>query len=107
MILHTSDAGKSWKPQPNQSGNLYSICGPKDGYLLWAAGANRSIVHSSDSGKNWKAHLTDIPTDLYSICASGDGRLVWAVGDFGLILHSTDGGEHWEQRDIVLRRPRH
>jgi len=95
-ILHTSDGGQTWIPQPSNVSALLddvTFIGLDRG---WVVGDQGTILHTADGGITWTAQpVTGAFSSLYDIDFADDTS-GWLVGDGGIIFHSTDGGETWE-----------
>src|SRR6185436_853871 len=52
-VLHTTDAGNTWKQLPNQFQNKIRAVWFIDPVNGWALTIDRSILHTSDGGVNW------------------------------------------------------
>ncbi len=98
VIIHTTDAGKTWKPQ--NTGTTHWIHGIHfvDSTHGWAAANNGLILATKDGGKSWDTQNAGIPFDLYSVTFT-DPESGWVSGFAGTLLHTTDGGKHWTKVD--------
>lgn len=90
VVLHSPDAGRSWRVQPTGSAApLSSICFV-DAQRGWAAGALGTILATDDGGRTWRVQrrggeragvlvLTptpaDAPLDLVATLAAAEGHL--------------------------------
>jgi photosystem II stability/assembly factor-like uncharacterized protein len=97
IILHTTDAGRSWSRQGDVGGihlNSVNFVTPESG---WAVGESGTILHTSDAGISWQKQPSGSSESLTAV-AFVTTRLGWAVGRIGTILHTDDGGASWEKQ---------
>ena len=114
LILHTSDAGQTWKQQ--QSGvwlTLNAVCFPTLDFGC-AVGEFGTILTTADRGKTWR--LTRIGQGDPERIALYDVHFVspkvgWACGEKGpfdaakgFILATSDGGQTWRELSNPLQR---
>ena len=111
-ILHTSDGGKTWITQVNES-IIPSIEPGGDFYFInsnngWFIGAKGIIFYTGDGGKNWKRQKSGTELHLHGVHFV-DAPKGWVIGDSGVrgyieeddpqpegvILHTEDGGQNW------------
>jgi len=100
-IFHTSDGGKTWKPQA--SGTTRELFGvsfvnPQKG---WIVGRFGLVLGTVNGGESWEI-LQDEIEGQWSLFDTWfvDEVNGWAVGEFGTILHTTDGGQTWESQGL-------
>lgn len=96
VILHTSDAGKTWTPLSTGTTHWIHSVHFVDANRGWAVGNNGLILSTTDGGKSWSTQNAGIPFDLYSVTFL-DKDNGWASGFAGTLLHTTDGGETWSK----------
>ncbi|MEC4682659.1 MAG: YCF48-related protein [Nitrospirota bacterium] len=94
VIIHTSDAGKTWAPQVSGTTHWIHSAAFADSNRGWAVGNNGLILSTEDGGKTWSTQDSGVPFDLYSVTFQ-DNKNGWVSGFAGTLLHTTDGGEHW------------
>ena len=96
VILHTTDAGKSWTPLPTGTTHWIHSVAFVDSNRGFAVGNNGLILATTDGGKSWSAQNAGIPFDLYSVTFI-DKDNGWVSGFAGTLLHTADGGETWSK----------
>ena len=96
-ILHTTDAGKSWKAQvSNSTGyrlNAVAFTSPTNGIIVGSAGR---VLRTQNGGTTWAALAVDTDNgralnDVYF----QDALRGWIVGNGGLLLRTVNGGTVW------------
>ncbi|MEA3505586.1 MAG: YCF48-related protein [Bacteroidota bacterium] len=100
VILHTSDAGKTWQQQSSgTTASFYNVHSTDRGNV-WVCGAGGTIRYSSDGGQSWISQNTVDAwiNDIFFI----DPDHGWAVtaGGESKILATKDGGQNWEVQYI-------
>jgi photosystem II stability/assembly factor-like uncharacterized protein len=91
-ILHSADAGKTWKPVASPyKGSLFGAVVAKDGAVV-AFGMRGRIFRSVDGGKTWKEVENASTTTLMGGTALADGTLVISGGS-GRLMRSGDNGQ--------------
>ncbi len=98
MILHSTDAGKSWHISPTKDDFFQSVCfpSPKVGYIVGSIG---TILKTTDSGATWQAlregsklNVQDIGFRSVHFRNEQEGVI---VGDSGTVWTTKDGGTTW------------
>ena len=97
-IWHTTDAGASWGSQ-TVGANLVAVrtVSPT---VVYAVGADGSVLRTTDGGATWTSAATGTTSDLTAVDFINAGR-GWIVGtagygsEFGALLLTTDGGMSW------------
>ena len=94
-IEHSSDHGKSWKPQKSGiSADLTAGSATSD-KVCWLVGKSGTILLSTNGGKHWKQIATPIPGDLGGIHATDAHHAsIWDVPNRAT-YETTDGGATW------------
>jgi photosystem II stability/assembly factor-like uncharacterized protein len=105
VIFHTSDGGKTWRPQVSHTTHqLFDVDFPdaRDG---WIVGRSGLILHTGDGGETWSEQKSGVEKHLFAVDFV-DPRHGCAVGDWGAIVTTNDGGESWQprplSRDVIL-----
>ena len=102
-ILHTNDAGRTWK---HQRGGATQLPGADvvllgvhfvNAQLGWTVGEFGTIWHTKNSGRTWE--LQSVPSYLLTDLHFINDKVGYAVGDRGEILRTDDGGLHWQSQD--------
>lgn len=97
-IAHSSDGGKTWKPQVaavaatlvNGSAPAKNIC--------WIAGAAGTLLRTTDGGKHWQLIVTPIAGDLGGVLASdGKHANIWDAAHRET-FQTSNGGKTWEKK---------
>jgi photosystem II stability/assembly factor-like uncharacterized protein len=96
-ILHTTDAGKTWKAQvSNSTGytlNAVAFTSPTNGIIVGSAGR---VLRTQNGGTTWSPLTveTDNGRALNDVYFQ-DAQRGWIVGNAGLVLRSVNGGGTW------------
>lgn len=100
LLLHSSDAGKTWKKQrlPGRV-ELYSVFGTPQGEIF-VAGEGGALFYSKGDDQ-WVEQKSDSQEDLISIIGSQEGDLL-LVGVQGSLLHKSLTTEELLQRGRAL-----
>ena len=104
-IYHSSDGGKSWKPQKSGTKDLLTSVECIDENRGWITGIYGIILKTEDGGIAWIKQNTGTKNHLFdtSFVNREEG---WAVGYMGTIIHTSDGGKTWapqrKEEDINL-----
>jgi Photosynthesis system II assembly factor YCF48/Putative zinc-finger len=97
-IAHSSDGGKTWKPQlAVVAATLISGSAPAKN-ICWIAGAAGTLLRTTDGGKHWQLIITPIAGDLGGVLAS-DGRHanIWDAAHRET-YQTSNGGKTWEKK---------
>jgi Photosynthesis system II assembly factor YCF48 len=97
-IAHSSDGGKTWKPQVAAVAvTLISGSAPAKN-ICWIAGAAGTLLRTTDGGKHWQLIITPIAGDLGGVLA-GDGKhaSVWDVAHRET-FQTSNAGKTWEKK---------
>lgn len=110
IVLHTTDAGKSWTRQDFGVFADFHCILFVDRNEGWITGAAGIVYHTNDGGKHWRRQKTPF-SDYTSLFAASfvDSNEGWVVGRRyikerrgpeseryeAVILHTEDGGETW------------
>jgi photosystem II stability/assembly factor-like uncharacterized protein len=94
LVLHTDDAGATWRRQLVPSRDELINLDFADDRRGWIAGDKGTILATTDGGLNWTRQRTGTNATLYHLHFLDEER-GWAVGERGTILRTTNGGETW------------
>ncbi|MDD4963702.1 MAG: YCF48-related protein [Gallionella sp.] len=95
-ILATTDGGKNWTVQANDtSGYFNAIHFHSDGLRGWAVGGDGKIAATTDGGQTWKSQTSHTTEQLNAVKFNTDGQRGMVVGENGIILSTTNGGQTW------------
>lgn len=104
-ILHTTDAGQTWRRQPTGVGSSFTGLAFSDAEHGWAVspGLRGTVLRTSDGGDHWQLTKVGDRERYFTVLASAAD--VWLGGMAyrsdceeegpGLVAHSTDGGATW------------
>lgn len=102
LIVHTTDAGKTWRPHAGRLPAGAEACDFSAieivGDHVWIAGSPGSrLLHSADRGRTfqWQSSGQTVPLRAMQFV---DQRRGWAVGGLGTILATSDGGTNWRRQ---------
>jgi photosystem II stability/assembly factor-like uncharacterized protein len=102
-ILHTSDGGDNWYPQPIPPSSHYYGVHFADALEGWAVGSSGKIAYTQDGGVSWVLQPSGTNYYLYDVFFIDDTTGWIAGGRFGdhspgrqLIMKTTNGGETWD-----------
>ncbi len=106
MLLHTTDAGETWKLVSNRMDNpegfhLNHITPAPDGNL-YIAGEAGFVYRSADGGETWDSLEPGYPGSFYGLVvvpAAAGGYELLVYGLRGNLFSSTDKGETWTRVD--------
>ena len=93
-ILHTTDGGANWNPQPSGTGVTLFGLSFADASNGWAVGAGGTILKTVNGGTAWAPQTSGVPSDLFSVSAPSTA-VAYAVGKAGTIVKTIDGGANW------------
>jgi photosystem II stability/assembly factor-like uncharacterized protein len=94
LVLHTDDAGATWRTQLVPSRDELIHLDFADDKRGWIAGDKGTILATVDGGLNWSRQRTGTNATLYHLDFVDEER-GWAVGERGTILRTANGGETW------------
>ncbi len=98
VILHTSDAGKTWERQywaPDDACPLFDVWFENANHGF-AVGAYAYVLETNDGGKTWKRrNLDEEERHWYKLVEAPDGTL-FVAAEFGTVFRSRDKGKTWE-----------
>lgn len=94
LLLHTDDAGATWRTQLVPSRDELIHLDFADDKRGWIVGDKGTILATTDGGLNWSRQRAGTNATLYHVHFVDDER-GWAVGERGTILRTTNGGETW------------
>jgi hypothetical protein len=97
-IAHSSDGGKTWKPQvvaldatlTNGSAPSKNVC--------WIAGTAGTLLRTTDGGKHWRLVITPIAGDLGGVLARDRKHATIWDGPRRLSYETSDGGKTWAKK---------
>lgn len=95
VVVHSADAGVTWKRQGNQNtfpSALYDVSTGNDS-VVYIAGYE-GVYKTTDGGLTWQKVLSKTNLAFRGICAL-DVNNVWTVGDNNSIYHTLNGGVTW------------
>jgi len=94
-IEHSTDRGKSWKPQSSGiTADLTSGSATSD-KICWIIGKVGTILLTTDGGKHWKQVMSPIAGDLGGIHATDATHAsIWDVPN-RISFETSDGGATW------------
>jgi hypothetical protein len=97
-IAHSSDGGKTWKPQMAAiAATLISGSAPAKN-ICWIAGAAGTLLRTTDGGKHWQLIITPIAGDLGGVLASdGKHANIWDAAHRET-YQTSNGGKTWEKK---------
>jgi photosystem II stability/assembly factor-like uncharacterized protein len=105
-ILHTTDGGAHWIPQPESSHSIIWSIWANNELDAWAVGsgcAGGVLLHTIDGGQTWPLLVRDFWNQYFSLFWVNDS-VGWISGDEGVVLHTTDRGMTWDSLDIGTTR---
>jgi hypothetical protein len=97
-IAHSSDGGKTWKPQVAAvAATLISGSAPAKN-ICWISGAAGTLLRTTDGGKHWQLIITPIAGDLGGVLASdGKHANIWDAAHRET-YQTSNGGKTWEKK---------
>jgi photosystem II stability/assembly factor-like uncharacterized protein len=97
-IAHSSDGGKTWKPQVAAVAVTLTSGSAPAKNICWIAGADGTLLRTTDGGKHWQLIITPIAGDLGGVLA-GDGKhaSVWDVAHRET-FQTSNAGKTWEKK---------
>jgi hypothetical protein len=97
-IAHSSDGGKTWKPQVAAvTATLISGSAPTKN-ICWIAGAAGTLLRTTDGGKHWQLIITPMAGDLGGVLASdGKHANIWDAAHRET-FQTSNGGKTWEKK---------
>ncbi|HEX8128735.1 MAG TPA: YCF48-related protein [Pyrinomonadaceae bacterium] len=94
LVLHTDDAGATWRTQLVPSRDELIHLDFADDKRGWIVGDKGTILATTDGGLNWSRQRAGTNATLFHVHFVDDER-GWAVGERGTILRTMNGGETW------------
>jgi len=96
-IEHTSDAGRTWKPQESGvTSDLQAGSAPSE-KICWIVGKAGTLLLTTDGGKQWKQVAAPISDDLGGVHAlDAQHASIWDVPN-SKSFETSDGGLTWKQ----------
>ncbi|HEV2881158.1 MAG TPA: YCF48-related protein [Pyrinomonadaceae bacterium] len=105
LVLHTDDAGATWRAQLVPSRDELIHLDFADDRRGWIAGDKGTILSTTDGGLNWSRQRTGTNATLYHVHFVDDDH-GWAVGERATILRTVNGGETWTAVTVPGLQPR-
>jgi hypothetical protein len=97
LILHSRDAGKTWKGQESPSQESFLTASAPTENICWVGGSNGVLLRTTDGGEKWELIPSPAKVDIIMVKASDQFSVsVTAVG--GRIYDTSDAGAHWRAR---------
>ena len=97
-IAHSSDGGKTWKPQVAAVAVTLTSGSAPAKNICWIAGRAGTLLRTTDGGKHWQLIITPIAGDLGGVLASdGKHASVWDAAHRGT-YQTSNGGKTWEKK---------
>jgi photosystem II stability/assembly factor-like uncharacterized protein len=94
VLLHTSDAGRSWGQQQSGAQNSLRAIEMRSSSTGWVVGENGTIIATSNGGATWTNRSVLTFADLLSVSfPTTSGGVVCGTG--GILIRTTDGGTSW------------
>ncbi|HYA63394.1 MAG TPA: YCF48-related protein [Candidatus Sulfotelmatobacter sp.] len=96
-IEHTSDAGRTWKPQESGvTSDLLAGSAPSE-RICWIVGKAGALLLTTDGGKHWKPVASPISDDVGGVRAlDAQHASIWDVPN-SKSFETSDGGLTWKQ----------
>ncbi|HOX77510.1 MAG TPA: YCF48-related protein [Bacteroidales bacterium] len=116
-ILHTTDGGNSWTPQPALEHMLNSVffINPLEGWIVGGRSLQEyttAIYHTNSGGDQWDKQFSENINDGdFSDVFFKDAMHGWAVGsgnnyyppmNNSLFFYTEDGGENWIDQSAMI-----
>lgn len=99
-IMHTSDAGVTWRSQTSQtSSNLNSVWFA-DADTGWVVGNLGTVLKTTNRGATWTRVQLGIGENLTDVAFSSRDSGC-AVGSAGAVLRTINGGQTWQKGNIT------
>ena len=104
LLLHSTDAGRSWRQDTSFTANLAGAQGSlptleaiffADAQNGWAVGQRGLILHTEDGGQAWEVRRVGGSATLRDVYFA-NARQGWVVGYGGTIRYTADGGQTWD-----------
>lgn len=97
LILHSRDAGKTWKSQESPSQESFLSASAPSENICWVGGSNGVLLRTTDGGEKWELIPSPAKVDIFMVKASDQLNVsVTAIG--GRIYDTSDAGVHWRAR---------
>jgi len=100
MIVHTRDAGITWRAQTGPTtANLNGVffADPDTGF---AVGNGGTILQTSDRGDSWKRLTVNFGENLNAV-SFANRDTGFAVGSTGAAVRTVDGGRSWAKQNLT------
>ena len=104
MIIHTSNAGKTWERQESGADRDFLSVYFTNTRNGWAVGDGGLIATTGDGGRHWYLQESGSHAILRSVyfANSNEG---WIVGEGADVLYTQDGGKLWKRHRGVSEFP--
>lgn len=100
-IVHTEDAGRSWRIQTSGLTSSLRALTCSSNNHCWAVGDDGIVLSTNDRGNRWTKKKINGAARLLAVSFVSN-RAGWAVGDDGLVVRTTDGGQSWERYQAAI-----
>src|SRR5262245_34209085 len=100
MIVHTIDAGVTWRAQTGPTtANLNGVffADPDTGY---AVGNGGTILQTFDRGDSWKRLIVTFGENLSALTFANHDT-GYAVGSLGAVVRTVNGGRNWTKQNLT------
>ena len=93
-ILHTVDAGKTWKVQTGgisrdfRVGPYFAVDFDGNNQIGWVVGLNGQLTSTGDGGKTWRNTKLPINRAMYVATGGGPGHPLWMAGADGTFIQA-------------------
>jgi len=99
-IMHTSDAGITWRSQVSQASASLNAVFFSDADIGWVVGNLGTVLQTSNRGDTWKRLILGVGENLMALhFANRDTG--FAVGSSGAVLRTVDGGRTWQKKNVT------
>jgi photosystem II stability/assembly factor-like uncharacterized protein len=105
-IMHTTDAGVTWRSQVSQASAHLNDVFFTDADNGWAVGNLGTVLRTSDRGTTWERRVISGVGDNLTDVHFATGGMGFVVGSAGVVLRTLDGGQTWQKQTltgVVLR----
>ena len=100
-IVHTTDAGATWRSQTSFSSSTLNSVSFADPDTGWVVGNLGTVLKTTNRGATWTRRvIAGVGENLMDVHFVS-GSLGFTVGSAGAVLRTVDGGQSWQKQNVT------